>query len=251
MQVNISNLTSILNSLLLTEGGLNDINILDYIGTNQVSNTLGISEGLFILILATLSGLYLRFIYKKFAITYSSLISFGNTLLILSISVSALIAVVKTSLALSLGLVGALSVIRFRSAIKEPYNLAIMLFAICNAIAIGASQFVFSLLILFFGSSAIYLSRRSYLGNAKRVVEEIDTISLILPFDISLGELYDMFSKKTHFFSLISLDQKDKESIVLVINVKFIDQESLIQLKDQIFQKYPSSSFSFYNSPTV
>ena len=44
-----------------------------------------------------------------------------------SISVAALIAVVKSSLALSLGLVGALSVVRFRTAIKEPYNLSFLL----------------------------------------------------------------------------------------------------------------------------
>ena len=64
--------------------------------------------------------------------------SFGNTLLIVTISVASLVAVVKASLALSLGLVGALSVIRFRTAVKEPLNLSFILLAISLAIARAA-----------------------------------------------------------------------------------------------------------------
>ena len=84
----------------------------------------------------------IRFIFIKYSNSLSSKKGFGNTILLVMISTASLIAVVKSSLALSLGLVGALSVIRFRSAIKEPYNLAFILFAICISIAIGAHSLV-------------------------------------------------------------------------------------------------------------
>ena len=73
--------------------------------------------------------------------------AFGNTILLVTVCVASLIAVVKSSLALSLGLVGALSVIRFRTAVKEPYTLSYILFSVCLGISIGASQYLFSLLI--------------------------------------------------------------------------------------------------------
>ena len=66
----------------------------------------------------------------------SSKSGFGNAILLVTISTASLIAIVKSSLALSLGLVGALSVVRFRTAVKEPYNLAFILFAICAGISI-------------------------------------------------------------------------------------------------------------------
>ena len=241
-------------NLLLANQPIEDKLISDYLNTSRVSIELGFLEGFLILLISTLVGLYIKKIYNKYAITYSSRTAFGNTLLVLTISVSALIAVVKTSLALSLGLVGALSVIRFRSAIKEPFNLSVMLFAICTAIAIGASQFIFSFLILIFGTFAIIYSKNSYMkssrDNKSFDSEDIDTISISLPFDSSLSDFYEILQKHTKFFSLISLDQNQKENMILVLNVKVLDQKDLIEIKEKIFAQYPNSSFSFYNSPS-
>ena len=62
-----------------------------------------------------------------------------SALLVLSVFV--ITKVISNNIALSLGLVGALSVVRFRTAVKEPYNLAFLLFAICIGISIGANDF--------------------------------------------------------------------------------------------------------------
>ena len=113
--------------------------------------SISIFDGILILFLASIGGLFVRYTFSKYSNSFSSKSSFGNTIFLLTISVAALIAVVKSSLALSLGLVGALSVIRFRTAVKEPYNLAFLLFSICLGISIGASQFTFALLIALFG----------------------------------------------------------------------------------------------------
>ena len=81
----------------------------------------------------------------------------SKNFVVLGIATTIVITIVKSSLALSLGLVGALSVIRFRTAVKEPYNLGFLLFAICIAISIGASQFIFTILISIFGTLAMTL----------------------------------------------------------------------------------------------
>ena len=126
---------------------------------NLASNSISLSyiDGLQILVFAFIAGHLLRYIYKKYSTTFSSKNGFGNTIVIVTISVAALIAVVKSSLALSLGLVGALSVVRFRTAVKEPYNLAFLLLSVCIGIAIGASQFVFAAMTIAVSTICIYL----------------------------------------------------------------------------------------------
>ena len=83
-------------------------------------------------------GLYVRLLYRHFATTVSNRDSFSGLFPLLTLAVILVIFVVKSSLALSLGLVGALSIVRFRAAIKEPEELIYLFFAIAIGLALGA-----------------------------------------------------------------------------------------------------------------
>lgn len=76
------------------------------------------------LLLSFAVGLFIFFVYKKSfsGLMYSS--SFGVTLIALSMITSVLILAVTSNVILSLGMVGALSIVRFRTAIKEPSDIA-------------------------------------------------------------------------------------------------------------------------------
>ena len=105
-----------LNGKILTES--------DIYGTGLLSETnLVIS-----LVLAFLLSSFLGFIYKKYARTLSNHEGLANVFPLLSIVTTLVIAVVKSSLALSLGLVGALSIVRFRTPVKEPEELTYLFF---------------------------------------------------------------------------------------------------------------------------
>ena len=71
---------------------------------------------------------------------------FSDTFIPLAIITTLVITVIKFSLALSLGLVGALSIVRFRAAIKEPEELVYLFFVIAIGLANGANQFVLATL---------------------------------------------------------------------------------------------------------
>ena len=214
--------------------------------------------GLITLLLSFVAGIFLRYLFNKYSNTFSSKVSLGNTLLLLTISVASIIAVVKSSLALSLGLVGALSVVRFRTAIKEPYNLVFLLLSICLGISIGASQYLFALMICITAFLAlVYLSKSStnsnstiFFKNNNLTLDEIDTIQLILPSEIVLGELESILKNTTEYYSIISLDQSEDESMSIVLRVKIENLKEIENLKSIIFNKFPGSSFSFYNSVT-
>ena len=99
---------------------MNDLDVLNY----GVSNTFELfSFSLMLLgvwLLASLVSLH----YNAFFPHVSRSQSMGKTLIIIATMTFLIITVVKSSLALSLGLVGALSIIRFRTPIKEPFELS-------------------------------------------------------------------------------------------------------------------------------
>jgi uncharacterized membrane protein YhiD involved in acid resistance len=74
----------------------------------------------------------------------------GKTLIVISLVTFLIISVVKSSLALSLGLVGALSIIRFRTPIKEPFELAYLFMAIAIGLGFGAQQIAPTVILILF-----------------------------------------------------------------------------------------------------
>lgn len=85
-----------------------------------------------------LIGWYVRVLYNRFGLTIANREGLGSNFPLLIVSTVLVIFVVKSSLALSLGLVGALSIVRFRAAIKEPEELIFLFFCIAVGLALGA-----------------------------------------------------------------------------------------------------------------
>ncbi|MBO6149196.1 MAG: DUF4956 domain-containing protein [Lachnospiraceae bacterium] len=92
------------------------------------------------LLLAFGLGLFIFLIYKK---TYSGVMyssSFGVTLVALTMITTLVILAVTSNVVLSLGMVGALSIVRFRTAIKEPLDIAFLFWAIAAGIVLAAGM---------------------------------------------------------------------------------------------------------------
>lgn len=78
--------------------------------------------------------------FEHFGSTFSNRRKFAHVLPAIALTTTLVITVVKASLALSLGLVGALSIIRFRTPVKEPEELAYLFMAIAVGLGMGADQ---------------------------------------------------------------------------------------------------------------
>ncbi len=87
-------------------------------------------------------GIY--FIYKKIFRGVLYIHSFNVSLVMISLVTSLVIMTISTNLILSLGMVGALSIVRFRTAVKDPMDIVFMFWAISVGIANGAQQFLLS-----------------------------------------------------------------------------------------------------------
>ena len=87
-----------------------------------------------------LLSLLLRWHFKVFGSTLSNREELAQVFPFILLTTILIISVVKSSLALSLGLVGALSIVRFRTPIKEPEELAYLFIAIAMGLGLGANQ---------------------------------------------------------------------------------------------------------------
>ncbi len=92
------------------------------------------------MVLAFALGLFIFFVYKKTyqGVMYSS--SFGVTLVALSMITTLVILAVTSNVVLSLGMVGALSIVRFRTAIKEPLDITFLFWSIAVGIVLAAGM---------------------------------------------------------------------------------------------------------------
>lgn len=114
----------------------------DIFKSSYLENVTAVS-GLDIVLSLTLAfalGLFIFFIYKKTyaGVMYSS--SFGVTLVALTMITNLVILAVTSNVVLSLGMVGALSIVRFRTAIKEPMDIAFLFWAIAAGIVLAAGM---------------------------------------------------------------------------------------------------------------
>tara|TARA_B100000242_G_scaffold294306_1_gene276221 strand:+ start:2913 stop:3620 length:708 start_codon:yes stop_codon:yes gene_type:complete len=215
---------------------------------------LSITDGFLIIIFSLIAGFILRFIFQKYSTTFSSKSGFGNAILLITLSCATLIAVVKSSLALSLGLVGALSVVRFRTAVKEPYNLSFILLSICIGISLGASQYIFALMILIFGSLTVaFLYKQSGINNNKidnRSID-LDTIIINFPSNNDLTKLYDILSQTTSYYAIKTYDQLSNSSFRITIRANINNYESFDVLRNRVNEEYDGSKITFFNSPNT
>lgn len=118
------------------------------------------------LILAFGIGLFIFFVYKKTftGVMYSS--SFGVTLIAMTMITTVVILAVTSNVVLSLGMVGALSIVRFRTAIKEPLDIAFLFWSLTAGITLAAGMIILAV----FGSIVIgivlllFVNKKSYLN---------------------------------------------------------------------------------------
>jgi len=198
-----------------------------------------------------LLSLLLRWHFKHFGSTLSNREEFSQVCPFILLTTILIITVVKSSLALSLGLVGALSIVRFRTPIKEPEELAYLFIAIAMGLGLGADQRIPTLvagpLILIVmavfkwsrkesKTKNLYLSldwrenpgkTENFLTQFNRVIEKHVLISDLRRMDVREGGL-----EATYFIDVENPDNlsklvEDLQKTFSGIGVTFIDQNQM------------------------
>ena len=136
----------------------------------EFTGTISVDKILISLLISFLIGVFIIYVYRK---TFSGVVyskSFSLCILLLAMVTSMIIRTISSNLALSLGMVGALSIVRFRTAIKEPTDTGFMFWSITAGIMAGAGLYLVSIiaslgigLLYFVGYTMGFKLNRQYL----------------------------------------------------------------------------------------
>ena len=213
---------------------------LDFFLNNQIQ--IDLNSFLVSLFCAAILSLFIQLFYVNFSSTLSNRIHFSKNFVILGVTTCIIIMIVKNSLALSLGLVGALSIVRFRAAIKEPEELVYLFLVITAGLGCGSGQLkitivgiAFSLLIIF-----IYYKLLS-----TKKIEYAELINLAVVFNQNINQnditkIIEDLKKVSTELSFVSMS-KTSNTTNLNLDIRPKKFEELIKITDLIKKKYKNA----------
>jgi uncharacterized membrane protein YhiD involved in acid resistance len=190
--------------------------------TNDYGSNVTISNIIIILVSSLILSLLINYTYRKafFGVLYQR--SFAITLIIITIVTSVITVVISGNLALSLGMVGALSIIRYRTAVKDPIDIAFLFWSVAVGIANGVFAFKISFV------SSIFISLLLIFFNKFSKKNGSKLFFITLEKD-SFDEVIKNIEKKSSNYKIVSniLNNKHQEIILDFSNVK--DENNLLK----------------------
>ncbi len=204
---------------------------------------------LMLMTVSLLSSLFTSYLYVHFYSNRSTGSQVHRAFPLLGISVTAIFITIQFSLPLSLGLLGALSIVRFRTPIKEPEEIGFIMLVISTSIAIATFKLAFVGIIFVVALAALFamsLTRR--LSGAS----SDGTIVISLPAGGKPADpagITALLRKRLPKARLESVSQNDRETVVSY-NVQRISDSSLTGLQAELTAEAGPSSYNvFFNRP--
>ncbi len=193
-----------------------------YLTTSAIN--LNISEVIIALILAAALSYVVSKVYIKYSTVLSNKEKFADNFLLLATTTTLIIMIVKSSLALSLGLVGALSIVRFRAAIKEPEELGFLFLNISIGLGLGASQVWTTIIAIFVICGLYILKQKSKKDDNNQNL--CFTITSLQPEKVKLNDIIKILKKHSNYVHLKRFDVTEK----LIEASFFINPNSITEL---------------------
>jgi len=198
------------------------------------------------LLLGLLLSVILAWYYKHLGESLSNRSKFAPILPVLSLITLVVISIVKSSLALSLGLVGALSIVRFRTAIKDPEELIFLFFAIAIGLGMGADQRIPTMIafaiIMGFLLIRKYLQRKLINSPDKSLFLNINS-PVLDNSDIYLKSINEILKDNIKDIDLRRFDISD-QGVNLVYYVNSDDPDTVGSFVKEIRDKYSGTTIS-------
>lgn len=191
----------------------------------EFSKSVNFTDFLINLVVAAVLCTLLQLFYVRFGNAVSNRDRFAGNFMPLGLTTLLIITIVKSSIALSLGLVGALSIVRFRAAIKDPEELTYLFLTIGIGLAAGANQPVIALVSFVFIVGLLFL-RKKLAGKA----DVAQTSGMYLHITTDQDELKTISAILARHFAYVELKRMDKSANQLELSY-LIQSDSIDQLE--------------------
>jgi uncharacterized membrane protein YhiD involved in acid resistance len=198
------------------------------------------------MLLAGAIGLYLRFLYRHYSVSASASDSITRVFPLLIVITTGVIGIVKTSVALSLGFLGSLSLIRFRSIIKEPEELVYLFLCVAVGLAIGAGlPFLAIMLVIAASILALILQYQTRKSPAHNMILTI-TGNANGEFMDGDSNVFSTLSELAGPYTLQRADLENGRGQVRII-LRRSDPRHTAKLINHLKQRLPDCDFSYVN----
>jgi len=200
------------------------------------------------IVLTALCALILKFFYIRFGQSLSNRSRLANNFVAIAVTTALVITIVKSSLALSLGLVGALSIVRFRTAIKDPEELSYLFLSIAVGLGFGANQRMVT--ILAFGVILGILGVQKMISGKFQPQDNL-YLNLNLPTkNFNLKKLLGLLAKHTKKIDLKKI-RTEKKLAQVAGRVEFANSASLDTLLKSLKKTYPKIEISLIDTDSL
>jgi uncharacterized membrane protein YhiD involved in acid resistance len=200
------------------------------------------------LVLSAILAYLLSLVYAKYGHSLSNRKMFARNFMMITMTTMLIITIVKASLALSLGLVGALSIVRFRAAIKEPEELAYLFLSIGIGLGFGADQRIITVIAFGLIMAMIWMRSRA------RASRENHSLYLTLtsrnPSKVELDRIVETLQKHCATASIKRFDE-NKDVLEASFLVEVDNYEKLNQSKAELRKLNEAMTISFMQNNGV
>lgn len=209
------------------------------------SSSVSIMDVIINIILASAMSQLIYVVFIKLGSTFSNRKQFGKIFFLVTVCTTLIISVIQASLALSLGLVGALSIVRFRTAIKEPEELAYVFFCITMGLGFGANARGLSIITGFLIIAIIVI--KGLLG--KKELQQDTYNFCVISAILKLDQIIQIIRAHSSSVILRRIDNEG-EIINTQLIVEFLSIEHLQDAIKELKMKDSNISTSFISTST-
>jgi hypothetical protein len=212
---------------------------------------IGIGPFIFLMAISLAGSLLASYLYLQFYSSRATGSQVHRAFPLLGISITAIFVCIQFSLPLSLGLLGALSIVRFRTPIKEPEEIGFIMLVIATSIATATFKLAFVGII--FGIALVALVVQAFSGRlARRAMDGTIVISVPELADGSDGSrVADMLRKRLVHARLESISRNDSQ-VVYAYQFQGASSQTLLELQGELVETMQASSFNvFLNRPVT
>ena len=210
---------------------------LDFFLNNQIQ--ISLDSFLISLTCSAILSFFVQIFYINFSSTLSNRIHFSKNFVVLGVTTCIIIMIVKNSLALSLGLVGALSIVRFRAAIKEPEELVYLFLIITAGLGCGSGQLKITIVGVIFSLLIIFIYYKIF--NVKKVeYAELINLSLVINKNLKQNDINKIIADLKEVSSELSFVSLSITPDVTNLNLDLRPEkfEELTKITDLIKKNY-------------
>jgi len=217
---------------------------------NQFNAAINLSDFVISIAVTAILAMILRWFYIRYGNALSNRKRFAANFMPLALATMLIITIVKSSIALSLGLVGALSIVRFRAAIKDPEELTYLFLVIGLGLATGANQIAIALVAFSFILLILFLYKKF---EGKTPFRSEDRLYININTDTTaLEPIIDIVTDTLSYVDLKRLDVlPDNKGMDLSFIGKAESIQQLASLKTKLNKISPATSLSVVDQPDL